>query len=403
LAAPEFKNALPRIVDRSQLWLVRDKPRHDELMSSWIVRLAHAQRMKLESFCFRSWGRGAQIMVGDTDVYPHVTVIEKLALHSGASVATVVDTTFLPLIGTLFEDIPPNGLVQWVTHFGAKKIRRRAQGLSYCPLCLLEDDDPYCRRNWRIAFCTICTAHRVRLRQNCPYCGEPFSIHRWDKGLQRHIGGNPITHCPACRHDRATGGAVDAIDDDALLEFQWTLERALVRGWINIGGRQVDAKLFFSGLAMLTRLMIASRRTDRIRAELLKRGLFQDQMQPMNRQTRFEQLTLAERFGIMRVLAWLFQEWPTRLIDLCATANFSSSYLFDHAKVPVQQIPFWVWEPVHLHLDRSWYAPSDGEIDAAVNYLRKTRGDFKKADLVRMLGVSWLNRATLRKYRNEFR
>lgn len=389
-------------MDPSQLWLVRDKPRYDELMSSWIVRLAHLQRIKLESFCYRSWGRGAQIMTGDTDLYPHEVVIRKLALHTGASIEQVQATTFQPFAGMLFADIPSNGLTQWVTYFGSRKVLPRAQGLSFCPLCLAKDDEPYCRRIWRTAFATVCSVHKVRLLQNCPHCEAPFVIHRWDKGLKHAVSGNPITHCQSCRKNRVIGCRVDLVDSNPLSEFQWILERALLRGWVNVAGRPTDAYLFFSGLAMLSKMLLDRRRSDRVRAELSRQGFLETLCRHPTKRTRFECLDLELRHEIMQVLAWFFLEWPARFIEVCNVARFSSSYLFNQATGPVRDIPFWLWEPVHFSLDRTWYAPSDDEIDAVVAHLKRSGKRLRKIDVARTLGVSGLNKATLKRLAQEF-
>ncbi len=50
--------------------------------------------------------------------------------------------------------------------------RRQAAWLQFCPQCLAEDEEPYFRREWRLATTIVCARHGSRLLDRCPACGQ---------------------------------------------------------------------------------------------------------------------------------------------------------------------------------------------------------------------------------------
>jgi hypothetical protein len=389
-------------MEQESLWFVRPKPLEDEILSSWVVRLAWAQGLKLESFCFRSWGRGAQVMSGDVDLFAREEILNTLQKCTGASSAQVANTTFQPLIGTLFDVLSKQGPTSWINFLGKRNRVNRDRGLCYCPDCLRQDGVPYFRRTWRVAFVTTCLIHKRQLVDSCPHCDAPVSIDRWDKSINDFGIGHPITHCQRCRKDRTVASTGGIVEDEVFLEFQWILERALVRGWVNVSGKPIDALLFFCGLRMLASILLDRRRSDRLRIGFQELGKLVNLENEPTKKRRMESLSIPLRYEIMQTLAWLFEDWPDRFITICKQQKFSSSYLFDQTKKNVAIVPFWLWEPTYLYLNGRYYAPSNDEIRSAADYLIRTRGELKKGELAKILGVSWLNKATLKRYAGEF-
>jgi len=48
--------------------------------------------------------------------------------------------------------------------------RERSTWLQFCSQCLIEDEQPYFRRRWRLASRIACAEHNCRLRDRCPSC-----------------------------------------------------------------------------------------------------------------------------------------------------------------------------------------------------------------------------------------
>jgi len=53
--------------------------------------------------------------------------------------------------------------------------RRQAAWLQFCPQCLAEDEQPYFRRQWRLATTIACARHGSRLLDRCPACGQALA------------------------------------------------------------------------------------------------------------------------------------------------------------------------------------------------------------------------------------
>ena len=78
--------------------------------------------------------------------------------------------------------------------------RRQAAWLQFCPHCLAEDEQPYFRREWRLATTIACARHGSRLLDRCPDCGQglaPFN--------QASL--RPQNDCAACGFNLASAKA----------------------------------------------------------------------------------------------------------------------------------------------------------------------------------------------------
>lgn len=50
-------------------WFIRPSPLPDETLSSWLVRLAYARKIKLQNLYFELVGRGFNVSQRDIDLY----------------------------------------------------------------------------------------------------------------------------------------------------------------------------------------------------------------------------------------------------------------------------------------------------------------------------------------------
>jgi len=90
------------------------------------------------------------------------------------------------------DRVPSKQIWPWILSIGARN-RLRTGGLQYCPLCLKED--AYFRIQWRLAWHTCCTRHRVLLLDSCPHCSMPIEPHLLEAQQQS------ITVCSNCLRD----------------------------------------------------------------------------------------------------------------------------------------------------------------------------------------------------------
>lgn len=156
-----------------KLWPVHPHPYPDELLSSWLVRIAHANGEKVQSFCNHEFGTKHQIWNRDIDRLAPEWLLMALSERTATPIEKVRQTTLKRYEGILFDHSVSSGVEKWITPLKIYHRTRKSHGLQFCPECLKEDVEPYFRTQWRIAFHTFCPKHNVMLHDRCPYCGEP--------------------------------------------------------------------------------------------------------------------------------------------------------------------------------------------------------------------------------------
>jgi hypothetical protein len=145
-----------------ELWPVHIKPKEDELLSSWLVRLAMAQGLKLHTFCSITWPL-KQIWNRDIDRSASAELLETLSKKTATPVERVRATTLAAYESALYEEHKSLGPAAWITPIGVYHRIHTKCGLQFCLLCLAEDEEPYYRRKWRLAFMVACEKHHVLL------------------------------------------------------------------------------------------------------------------------------------------------------------------------------------------------------------------------------------------------
>ncbi|MER9048275.1 TniQ family protein [Mesorhizobium sp. M0923] len=133
-------------------------PLPDELLSSWLHRLAIANGIAPRAFA-------GVLGLGDGMWSPRLDLLLPLEIaallldqsgvpHEAISPMATTGCAFTPLLLPLREN----------AH------RNRSTWMQYCPRCLADDDAPYFRRRWRLATRISCFVHGCGLRDRCPAC-----------------------------------------------------------------------------------------------------------------------------------------------------------------------------------------------------------------------------------------
>lgn len=179
------------------LWPLRPAPEPDELLTSWITRLAHGLGLRPANLLEIVWPPGCNFAMLDWTVEPDllaflaertdqpVRVLASMRLNSGGDIRDL-----------LFQN--------WSD-----------PALQFCPACLSEGV-PYFRRVWRMAFYRVCEVHRVALVEACSECGSPV---RLDDLFPADRG---ICICRKCGDDlgHSSRRPVSADSLDRLLDLQ---------------------------------------------------------------------------------------------------------------------------------------------------------------------------------------
>lgn len=354
-------------------WPYRPRPLPDELLTSYLLRIAAGLDLRPSRFLSAVWGSERSLLNQDLDNFAPAHVAVRVATGTGIDIAEVHATTLADYVGTLLITHNPKGRNPWLLPTTIKSNDRRRRGLQFCPVCLATDRTPYFRRRWRLAFATMCTTHAVMLRDGCPSCGEIVHCHR--ALSPRHCFRCGASLCvpssPAPRHDH--------------LVWQRELEQSLERGWSMLDGHPVRAHVLFAIVRQIAALLVNGPRAPALRAATVQSlGGEAASFQKITRRQPIEYLELADRHRLLDMVERLMRGWPINFVQCCLEAKLHRS----HAIKDMTNPPFAYERVMRAYLDATPYHASEPEVAAAAAWLRRTEGKATYAALKAICGES---------------
>lgn len=341
----------------TSLWPVHPHPLPDELLSSWMIRLARGNGFKVHNFCAQFFGRERQIWNRDIDHHAPPWLINALAARSGMPSERIAQTTLRSFEASAFERFNEVGATRWILPLGVFHRTRRGYGQQFCPLCLDEDEEPYLRRIWRLGLSTVCSRHGVLLQDRCFACGHQLMPHRSDMALRS--GFPEITNmlrCYTCR-GRISGPAEVMPSHDT--QMQSHIETVLRDGFaVLASGQAVYSHLYFDGLRMIMRAQPASPRSRAI----------------------FELAPIRYRLELLRTAQHLIARWPDVFLEHCSR--------LPHAYTTVSRgevAPYWLGSVLRRHLFRGRAPLSKKEAEAIAATARRADATASISRLCRRL------------------
>lgn len=294
----------------SPLWPIRYKPFPDELLSCWLVRLAHGHGLKVQTFCNLMFGNRRQVWNRDIDRLAPAWLVDELTLHTGTSPELAWGTTLRAYEGILYPKFRLSGTSRWILALKVYHRTRQGYGLQFCPACLSEDNIPYFRKRWRIALNTVCSKHGTMLFDRCPHCGAAVAFHRLDMAGVEAIDVAPLSYCHSCQFDLrdavpekpivydadASSLLLDAcrqFDSDGTPGSEWDLGR-------------------FAVMHQLCRIMTARYKHAHLREFVLDQIGAQD-IKLTGGYISFEMRTIQERHHLLQLTGWLLSDLEPRL------------------------------------------------------------------------------------------
>ncbi|NHZ78949.1 hypothetical protein F2P44_06615 [Massilia sp. CCM 8695] len=291
-----------------RLWPIRYKPLPDELLSSWLVRLAHGHGLKVQTFCNAIFGERLQIWNRDIDRIAPPWLLNELSLRTGTPYSVAADTTLRTYEGVLYRKFRSAGPLHWILVLQMYHRKRLGFGLQFCPRCLADDETPYFRKRWRVALLTVCSVHKTMLLDRCPNCAAAVAAHRIDFHRFDPVENTPVSFCHQCNFDMRTASAAepifydgssfalllaagDRIDGDA--GGEWALDR-------------------FAVLHQLCRTMTARYKHVGLRNFVLGQIGVPD-IALSQGHISFEMRPVAERHHLLLLTAWLMADLEPRL------------------------------------------------------------------------------------------
>lgn len=384
---------------RHPLLVYRSRPKEDELLLSWITRLARGNAVKLQSFATDILGFSSQLLCHDLDRFHDEELLARLVKRVGCLPGQASATGLWAYEGYLWFQMPRRGPVSWVMPMGRSAgDRRRVSSYStqICCACLYSDPIPYFRRFWRLALAVVCPVHGIYLRDCCPWCHSPIEFHTSDIGRHLLPAEDPLIRCGKCGQDWCHEQWLDQKAPQTLVAFQKELYALLSNGWSSVlPGAENYSPLFFEGLKRLLQLLIQPGRFALVRNFLAQQNSELLLDPPISCPRRFESLRIGDRARFLAMANGLLTDWPEDFLTAARVNRVSSSYINRYG----ESLPYWFLDPVLMNLFDRDYAPTKMEREAAKDYLLSHGGTGCRDEVNGLLGVSSANYSRARPQR----
>lgn len=353
-------------------WLFRPRPLPDELLSSWLVRIAWRNAVKLHVFMSENWGVRHHFWERDIDRAADIRLLHLLASKTHTQRSAVLATVLADYEGTLFEYHHVHGPINWILPIGKIGRKRYGFGQQYCPACLSCDAEPYFRRAWRLSFHVACPIHGVRMADCCPSCQSPISFHEGDYGRHTLSDVCPMVFCKHCGYDLRRTVARDVPED--VVSMVTALHQVMREGWFPLIQNQDESPVmavpFFAGLHLIARALVShSVNMPLAKAVSYLSGLPLPIQDADDEGKSFDLSRVDMRLRVIHMLKWLLDDWPQRFIASGKLENISSSYFLPY-KAGIFA-PYWYVKPLNEYLDQSRYFVTKEERQSLIAFLRR--------------------------------
>lgn len=315
-------------------WPVHPKPLVDELFSSWLIRIAQGNAIKLQTFCHLNWP-GIQIWTRDIDKHGYQNLIPRLSKKTGTSEAEALSTTLNHFTGLVFEHLAWKTRARWILPLGIYHRTRNCRGIQWCSHCLSTDHKPYFRKHWRLAIASCCPKHGVLLTHECHVCMNPAAPHRGEF-MKCHNCGTNYADAPS-QNARARAIQLEA----NLLSIAKT-GHSMLEPYQNI-----HSIAYFDIIYRLLSLLAFGARSNALRGAIARQfGGDPSPVELLQKGHLVELLSPVDRNKIMDLMAAILPGWPFRFVGVCIeSSNWASWVLRD-----MKPTRFHLWEPAKRYL-----------------------------------------------------
>lgn len=316
------------------LWPSHPKPQEQELLSSWLSRVALSNAARAHTFCHLVWPN-KQIWTRDIDVCGDEVLIADLSEYTATPIDRARSTRLEVFEGTVFEKLIHNGRTRWIMPIGVFHRERTRFGLQWCPLCFRMDNVSYFRQHWRLAFVSCCPRHGVILADRCQDCGSPALPFKRE-----------LTECHKCGADARDHPVVIGESGAIQLEHQLIKRAYDGRTWL-VPYEPVYPIAYFDIIRRLMQLLAFGGDSLSLR-EAIAHRYGGDPAPPTCDPERhdIEFIQPSDRHRLMGLVARILPGWPFRFVGVCAeTGNWSSQILKD-----MKPMRFHLWAPTKQYL-----------------------------------------------------
>lgn len=321
-------------------------PFRDELLSSWLVRLAHSNHFKVHTFCRLYIGETRQIWNRDIDAYAPIWLIDAMCRITGLAKEVVEQTTLRSFEGILFDQIYSNTVTPWILPLGIYHRDRTLYGLQYCPICLKLDTQPYFRKYWRSSFYTVCEFHHVLMQDHCPNCCSPVVFYRNDIGFKKETFYSSITTCHICGMDLTQSVSYQIhYPCSQIAQAFKSLLTVYRRGWVDLPLPQIMySQIFLQGLRIIISLLVSTKLKARLSLAEIEADMGIKDNNYLKKSITFERRQIHERHRLLIGALWILMDWPYRFHYYYKKFNLTKSIIFQDIKNP----PYFIYEAMNI-------------------------------------------------------
>src|SRR5690554_479786 len=363
---------------------IHPQPYPEELLTSWMVRLALENGWHLHSFYKVTLGYQKTIWNRDTDKYNHPDLFDCLSVATGVSKEKIQQLSLQSYNGILFHGNLKAANLRWILPLGIYHRRRKLLGLQYCPLCLNEQPVGYYRKYWRFAFYTMCHKHNVHLLNECPQCHSPIEFHRIGIGHKTEkIPKTDIALCHACEFNLRFSPASNVVSTRSSDFYREILNQFVNNYEQPLEGLAMPL-VFYERLRYLVKMLLHPY-SKKFRSYYINRFLDIPDLKIESR-VYYECLSIEQRFYIGKMAAWLISDWPTKFIEMSQRKLLFRSAISDD--LCRGHLPYWLGKEIRTHFSDQAYMPSDREVESAILYLKRSNIPVNASSIGKIMGIS---------------
>lgn len=286
-----------------------------------------AYSMSYGQFCKVAFGRPSTSLktsgfAGDFDGTNYESFFRFFSARTGATAERVREATL-----TSYRDVLGDGhKTPWLLPFGK---------IQFCSQCLAEGESSYFRRQWRLAFITVCRTHRLQLSDTCPQCHANI---QYRQSLSNHSYDSPffsIVYCYNCSADLREGTEKIEVNEKEL-RFQETLFRGLNQSWIDLAlNYRMSSQDYFTSLRKLARSLTTGKNAQNYQEAVICAQDIALSLVPGFEELRdqVESLPVQSRRVVMIMLGSEMEDWPLKPIGSFQDKGFYNRNIFKELQI----------------------------------------------------------------------
>ena len=348
-------------------------PKKDEIISSWIVRLAISNELTPYAFMSLHLKEFYHLLRQDFDSADKPELFQKLSFKTGLPVDFIKNLSLVSYDGKIFITDQKTNKRPFLLYPTNRGGYNKSASIRYCPYCLEENE--YLKKEWRFVFTTTCPIHKVFLLDRCPVCSKPLSIFVWKNKKTTHF------HCPFCsfEYKNAQGYTSKVPKDSKVIYYQQKLFEIIEDKEFTFDGKSYFSVLFFPGLRKVLSLILQ---------ENQNYALFVKERNILNVSTLSKTTTRSLHSLSVKENALLFTVAMDVLNSKENLDRFVKDNKISYHRLPMDKrsyVPFW-YERFIDNYKTGRYVSTE-EAKNAIAYLKKKGIKPNMANLSRLFGV----------------